>query len=129
MTEMARQSDRAFGLMFAVVFAVVATVGFFVFDAVWRWAVAAAATFLAVALAAPWLLLPLNRLWAAFAMRLGHASNFVLLGAFYFVVVLPAGLIMRLFTDPMARRIDSAAASYWTAVGRKADAETYRDQF
>ena len=126
---MPRQTDRAFGLMFAAVFAVVATLGFFVFDATWRWAIGVSAGFLAIALAAPWLLLPLNRLWAAFAQRLGHLSNFVLLGAFYYVFILPAGVIMRLFADPMARRIDPTAASYWTTVGRKADAETYRDQF
>ncbi len=124
-----RQSDRAFGVTFAAVFTVIAAVGFFVFDALLSWALAAALGFLATALLAPGLLLPLNRLWMKFAGRLGHVNNFVLLGAFFYIFVLPAGLIMRLFTDPMRRKADPAAATYWSPVERKADADTYRDLF
>lgn len=124
-----RQTDRAFGLMFAIVFTIIAAVGFFVFAVILAWAVVTAALFLVIALVLPSVLLPLNRLWAAFAARLGRVNNFVLLGIFFYVFVLPAGLVMRLFTDPMQRKIDPAAESYWSPVGRKADAGTYRDLF
>ena len=123
------QSEKAFGVMFAAVFTVIAAVGFFVFDVLLSWALAAALGFLATALLAPGLLLPLNRLWMKFAGRLGHVNNFVLLGAFFYIFVLPAGLIMRLFNDPMRRKADPAAATYWSPVERKADADTYRDLF
>lgn len=115
--------------MFTIVFAVIAATGFFVFGVVLVWAIATATFFLVVALLLPWILLPLNRLWAAFAEWLGHINNFVLLGAFFYLFVLPVGLVTRLFRDPMKRKIDPNAASYWSPVGRKADAESYRDMF
>ena len=124
-----RQTEKAFGVMFTAVFVIIAAVGFFVFDVLLSWALAAALGFLAIALLAPGLLLPLNRLWMKFAGRLGLTNNFILLGIFFYLFVLPTGLIMRLFGDPMHRGIDPSADSYWSPVGRKADAETYRDLF
>ncbi|OAN49228.1 hypothetical protein A6A04_03695 [Paramagnetospirillum marisnigri] len=125
-----RQTNRAFGLTFAAVFAVIAAVGWLVFDARLIWALEVSAVFAVVALAAPLVLLPLNRLWAVLAGGLGHVNNHLILGLFFYGFVTPAGLLMRLIgKDPMTRGIDPAAASYLTPVGRKAGAETYRDLF
>jgi len=125
-----RQTDRQFGLMFAVVFCIIAGVAWFVFDAWLAWALGAAAAFAALALTAPGVLMPLNRLWMAFAHRLGGFSNFIVLGLFFYVFVMPFGLMMRAFGwDPMTRRPDTRVASYWTPVGRQANAETFPDMF
>ena len=125
-----RQSDRAFGLTFAAVFAIIGLVGWLVFEARLIWAPVAASVFLLVALAAPGILLPLNRLWARIAHRVGLFSNALLLGLFFFLFVLPLGLIIRLFgKDPMVRTIDAEAETYWTPVGRQCDRETLTDMF
>jgi hypothetical protein len=124
-----QQSDRAFGLTFSAVFFLVAAVAYLGFGLVLQWALAVSVAFLTTALAAPWILLPLNRLWGLVAARLGLANNYLLLGIFFYLVVLPAGLLMRLFVDPMKRGISRTAQSYWTPVGRKADRDTYRDLF
>lgn len=124
-----QQSDRAFGLMFAVVFALIASIAFVFFDATLVWAVYAAVACLVVALLFPRALLPLNRLWGLFAVRFGHINNYVLLAIFFYLVVLPAGVVMRAFVDPMRRKVDPATSSYWSQVGRKADPDTYRDMF
>ncbi len=125
-----RQSDRAFGLTFAAVFAIIGLVGWLVFEARLIWAPVAASVFLLVALAAPGILLPLNRLWAHIAHRVGLFSNALLLGSFFFLFVLPLGLIIRLFgKDPMVRTIDAEAETYWTPVGRQCDRETLTDMF
>jgi hypothetical protein len=124
------QSDRAFGLMFAGVFAAIAAVGWLVFDVVLVWAAALAAAFLATALLVPGVLLPLNRLWNLFAHRLGRLSNAVLLGLFFFLFVLPMGLLLRLLgRDPMKRSLRSEEITYWTSVTRHASEETFRDLF
>ena len=76
------------------------------------------------------MLLPLNRLWAVFAHRLGHVNNYLLLGLFFYVFIVPAGLILRLLgRDPMCRGFDAKAPTYWTPVTRRTDAETLRDMF
>ncbi|MFD5076476.1 hypothetical protein [Streptomyces sp. NPDC058371] len=41
--------------------------------------------------------------------RVGRA----LLALLYFVLVAPVGGVLRLFRDPLARRPDPAAATYW----------------
>lgn len=127
---MVRQTNRAFGLMFAGVFTAITAVGWLVFDARLLWCLGVAAAFAALALSAPQLLLPLNRLWMHFAARLGHVNNRVLLGLFFYVLVTPMGMAMRAFgNDPMTRARNSGTASYFTPVGRQADTETYRDLF
>jgi hypothetical protein len=124
------QSDRAFGLMFAGVCAAIAAVGWLVFDVVLVWVAALAAAFLATALLVPGVLLPLNRLWGVIAHRLGQLSNAVLLGLFFFLFVLPMGLLLRLLgRDPMQRRLRSEEGTYWTPVVRQASKETFQDLF
>ena len=48
------------------------------------------------------------------AWPIGFVVSHLVLGAVYYLVVTPMGLVMRLFGyDPMARKFDSGAASYW----------------
>lgn len=125
-----RQSNRSFGLMFAVVFATIAAIGWLVFGARLYWAAALAAVFAALTLTAPGLLLPLNRLWGLFARRLGQANNYILLGLFFYAFIFPTGLVMRsLGGDPMRRKIDPKAKSYWRPVERHTTAESFKDMF
>src|SRR5688572_25186119 len=96
------QSDRAFGLTFAAVFSMIAGIGWLIFDTVLYWALALSVVFLIMALTAPGVLLPLNRLWAAIGSRLGQLNNYVVLGLFLYLFVFPMGLMVRFFgRDPM----------------------------
>lgn len=125
-----RQSDRAFGLTFAGVFCVVFAVGWFGFDARLDWALVLAGLFALAAMAAPWLLLPLNRLWGRLGRGLGHVNNHALLGLFFYLMVLPMGLIIRAAgRDTMGRKFPGSAGSYWKPVERHQDGETLKDMF
>jgi hypothetical protein len=116
--------------MFAIVFSLVAAVVWLVNGSLQLWAAAAALAFLAVALVRPMLLMPLNRLWEQLGHRLGLVSNSVLLGTFFYAIMTPFGVVMRLVsTDPMHRRRDPGAASYFTSVRRQASRETFSDMF
>jgi hypothetical protein len=78
------------------------------------WALAVAAIFLILTLAAPKVLTPLNRLWLAFGMLLGRVISPSMLFIVYLIAVVPTGLLMRLFgKDPLHRRFDPKATSYW----------------
>jgi len=130
MQSVIRQSDRAFGLTFAALFAVISAVAWFFFDAQIYWTMAVSGGFLAIALIMPWILLPLNRLWNDFAGRFSSWNNAILLATFFFLVITPMGVVMRLFgRDPMHRKITSGDASYLTPVGRKSDTTTLADMF
>ena len=127
---MKQLTARTFGLVLAGIFAVIAGVGWFFFDRISYWAIGAAVVFGLAGLTVPWILLPINRLWHALARPLGEVMNFLVLGIFFFVLLLPIGFAMRLFGwDPMRRAQRAEAASYWTDVPRHTSAETLHDMF
>ncbi|MEW5852362.1 MAG: SxtJ family membrane protein [Myxococcota bacterium] len=77
----------------------------------WPWMVAA--VFWVPALVA----LPLMRLiyqaWMKVGLVLGAINSRIILGVFFFLVVMPTGLIMRVLgKDPMARKLDKSASTY-----------------
>ncbi len=111
-------------------FAAIAAVGWLLFDSAPYWAPVISALFLLVALTVPGLLLPLNRLWSLLARCLAIVTNFVLLGAFFYLVILPFGLVSRLFgRDSMRRKPETNTDSYWMPVERQASRHTYPDMF
>jgi hypothetical protein len=125
-----RQSNRGFGLTFAVLFVVIFGLIWWIADHYAWWALVVAAAFLLVALAAPALLMPLNRLWMLFIVRFSALSNGLLLGIIFYGPMLGTALALRAFkSDPMTRRREPAAATYWAPVKRGATRETLRDLF
>ena len=109
-------SDRAFGLVFTAVFALVGLWPLVSSHAPRVWALVVAAAFLGVAIARPALLAPLNRLWMRLGLLLNRiVSPLVLLVVFYLVVT-PMGLVMRLLgKDPLRLKARAPGASYWIA--------------
>lgn len=68
----------------------------------------------AVGSAIPAALKPLYRVWMALAIVLGHVMTRVLLTGVFLLVVTPVGLALRLLgKDPLERRPDPDATSYW----------------
>ena len=125
-----RPSDRAFGITLAILFAITFIVFYYIFDVSLIWAPWVSILFFLIALLAPGVLLPLNRLWLKLANRLSQINNIVLLGVFFFVAILPTGLTLRLFGyDPMGKKRKKTNSSYWTQIDRHTDTETLKDLF
>jgi Saxitoxin biosynthesis operon protein SxtJ len=123
-------SDRAFGFVFGLIFVGLFGIRWLFAGVVWRWALIAASFFLLLALMKPEFLMPLNRVWGHIAHRLGIITNHIVLGVVFFGAIWPIAMVMRLVGyDPMARKGSREMTSYFAAVGRRADAETYVDQF
>ena len=107
-------SDRAFGLVFAAVFAVIALWPLLHDGGPRWWALAAAGAFAGLALAAPKVLAPANRLWHRFGLLLGRLVNPLVMGLLFYLVVTPTGLILRGFGKDFLRLArEPDAASYW----------------
>jgi hypothetical protein len=78
------------------------------------------------ALASPRTVTPVYHGWMRFGLGLGTVVSTVLLSLLYFIVITPVGALMRLTgTDPLERRLDAAAASYWTTHARPAGHDDY----
>lgn len=64
------------------------------------------------------------------AWPIGFVVSHVILAAVYYLVLTPIGLVMRLVGyDPLQRRLDRGAASYWVERDGAPDARRYFRQF
>lgn len=115
-------SDRGFGLVFAIVFALIG-----LWPAVrigWRpsfdvnllrlWSIVIAALFLVFAFASPSALRPLNRLWFRFGILLSRVATPIVMALVFTLTVIPTALIMRLRRgNLLGLKFDRQAKSYW----------------
>ncbi len=116
-------SERSFGLVFAAVFMVIATLPLVRGGPVRWWAIAIATAFALAAVAVPFVLRPLNRFWFKLGIALHHVINPIIMGAIFFFAVTPMGLVMRaLGKDPLRLKRDRRSATYWIARERPAPA-------
>lgn len=129
--ETAVSSERSFGVVFTVVFAIIGLWPVIDGAAPRLWSLAVAAGFLAVTLVAPKLLKPLNLWWFKLGMLLGRIMTPVMMFLVFVVAVLPTALLIRVFgKDPMRRRTDAAASSYWVPRDPTIDREnSMKNQF
>lgn len=125
-------TNRSFGLLFTIVFCVIGSWRYLHEDA-WSYYLwfGLASLFLVLGLANADILTPLNRLWMRFGELLGRIVSPIVLGAIYFVIIAPIGMLMRLFgRDPMKRTLDPDTDSYWeTREQPKLPADSFNKQF
>jgi len=77
----------------------------------WPWVVGGGV--LLVALAIPLALRPVYRFLMWVAVPLGRFNSLVLLSLVYFIMVVPMGLLMKLFgKDPIPKKFDQSAPTY-----------------
>lgn len=124
-------SERAFGVVFAAVFALIGLWPLIAGAPVRLWSLGIAAAFIAVALAKPGVLRPVNRLWFGFGLLLNRVVNPVVMALLFYLTVTPIGLLMRaLGKDPLRLKIARDADTYW--IKREPPGprpETMRQQF
>jgi hypothetical protein len=107
-------SNRSFGRLFTIVCALLAGWAWWHASSAYIWLAAASVLFALVTWARPEWLAPINRAWMGLAYLLNKIVSPIVLGVLYYGLVTPMGVAMRLSgKDPMRRRFDSAARSYW----------------
>lgn len=120
-----------FGVLFAAFFALVGGLVFWQASeraAYVIWAVAAAVVVLYYAL--PPMRRPLYLGWMYAALPIGWTVSHLLLAAVYYLLFTPIGLVLRLTGhDPLHRRIDRDATTYWIEHPTVTDPARYFRQF
>jgi hypothetical protein len=76
------------------------------------WPLIVAGVLATMALVFPASLGPVYKVWMRFAEALGWVNTRIILGVIFFVIFFPFGMIMRMFNDPMRRKLDASADSY-----------------
>ena len=104
--------DKSTGLVFAVVSLIAA---YLLRHSPSGLALAGSASlgFLGVSFLKPTLLRPLNILWFRFSLLLNRIISPLIMAILFFLVILPFGLIMRIWRDPMLNAPDRDRQSYW----------------
>jgi hypothetical protein len=96
----------------------------------WIWIVAGVA--LALCRLIPPLFRGIYRVWIQFSVVLGYFISRIILTLVFFLVITPTGLIMKLVgKDPMERKLDPLAPTYWQAKEQEPNPsiERYERQF
>ena len=109
-----RKNVRNFGLLFGALCFILS--GFLLVkgNAGWVWGAGGGLFFLITGLFAFPVLKPVYASWMLFAFVLGWINTRLLLGAFFYLVLTPIGLLLRLMgKDLLDEALDRNAGSYW----------------
>ncbi len=107
-------SNRSFGLVFFVVFLIVALWPLKSGEDIRIWSLALSIIFFSLGILNSKLLTPLNKLWFKFGILLGSIVSPIVMGIVYFLVVTPIGLFMRfLGKDLLKKDKVKNVPTYW----------------
>ena len=123
-------SDRAFGLVMAAAFVVLAVLNGWHQGRLWPSMLGGGALFLLAAYFRPSALRPLNMLWMKLGFLLHKIVNPLVMGLLFYGSIFPTGLMMRMRGRDLLRlERDPGADSYWIARAPGPAPESMRDQF
>ena len=113
MDDFKTSSNRSFGIVFFIVFLLVALYPLSYNGEIRVWSVIISFIFLVLGLLNSKILTPLNKLWFKFGIFLGKIISPIIMGIIFFLVVTPTGLIMRLLGKDVLNLKYNNNQSYW----------------
>ena len=106
-------SNRSFGIVFFVVFLIIATYPLINGDELRLWSLIISIVFLFLGLVNSKILNPLNKLWFKFGIFLGKVISPLIMGIIFFLVVTPIGILMRLLNKDLLNLKFNNSSTYW----------------
>ena len=121
-------SNRSFGFLFFVVFFVISLWPLISQGDLRLWAFILSLVFLVLGVLNSKLLTPFNKLWFKFGILLGSIVSPIVMGAVFFIIVTPVGLIMRFLGKDLLRiNKNRTISTYW--INRDKQKNTMKKQF
>ena len=106
-------SNRSFGIVFFVVFLLIALYPLINEEELRIWSLIISIVFLILGLLNSKILAPLNKIWFKFGIFLGKMVSPLIMGIIFFLVVTPTGLIMRILGKDILNLKNKKNKSYW----------------
>ena len=106
-------SNRSFGILFSIVFAIIAFWPTINGNPLRLWSIPISVIFLVLGLLNSKLLNPLNIVWVKFGELLGRIIAPLIMALIYFLIVTPIGLFMRLIGKDLLNLKFSKSNTYW----------------
>ena len=113
MDEIKISSNRSFGIVFFIVFLLIALYPLLKSNDLRIWSLVISFVFLVLGLINSKILTPLNRLWFKFGLLLGRFISPLVMGIIFFVVVTPIGITMRLLKKDLLNLKYNKKETYW----------------
>ena len=106
-------SNRSFGIVFFIVFLVIATYPLINNGELRLWSLIISLIFLFLGSVNSKILNPLNNLWFRFGIFLGNVISPLIMGIIFFLVVTPTGLLIRLLNKDLLNLKFKNTSTYW----------------
>ena len=106
-------SNRSFGIVFFIVFLLIALYPLINGGNIRIWSAVISLIFLILGLLNSKILAPLNKLWFKFGIFLGNIISPIVMGVIYFIVVTPIALILKVFNKDVLNLKKTKNSSYW----------------
>ncbi|WP_440924741.1 SxtJ family membrane protein [Candidatus Pelagibacter sp.] len=106
-------SNRSFGIVFFIVFLLIALYPLINTGEFRLWSLIISFIFLILGILNSKILTPLNKLWFKFGIFLGKIVSPIIMGIIFFFVVTPIGVLMRFFGKDVLNLKYNNNKSYW----------------
>tara|TARA_B100000579_G_scaffold73826_1_gene56741 strand:+ start:343 stop:732 length:390 start_codon:yes stop_codon:yes gene_type:complete len=106
-------SNRNFGIVFFVVFLIIAVWPLLKSDPIRIWSLLIAIIFLFLGIINSKILTPLNKIWFKFGIFLGNFISPIVMAIIFFFVVTPIGILMKVLKKDLINLKKNNDKSYW----------------
>jgi len=113
MSDVKISSNRSFGIVFFVVFLLIALYPVINHEEIRVWSLIVSLIFLVLGLLNSKILNPLNQIWFKFGILLGRIISPFIMAIIFFFVVTPIGLIMRTLGKDILNLRYNTKKTYW----------------
>ena len=113
MDEIKLGSNRSFGIVFFIVFVLIATYPLLNQGEIRIWSLIISFLFLFLGLLNSKILTPLNKVWFKFGILLGKIVSPLVMGIIFFLVVTPIGILMRILNKDILNLKYNNKSTYW----------------
>ena len=106
-------SNRNFGIVFFIVFLLIAIYPFFKNENIRIWSLIVSIIFLVLSILKSKLLTPFNKIWFKFGLLLGRMISPIIMSMIFFVVVTPTAILMKLLRKDLLNLKFNNNKTYW----------------
>ena len=106
-------SNRSFGILFSIVFLIIAIWPLLSVSEIRYWSLAISVIFLILGLIKSKILTPLNKIWFKIGVLLGNIISPVVMSIVFFLVVTPTSMIMKILGKNLLNLKKNNNKSYW----------------
>jgi hypothetical protein len=120
-------SNRSFGIVFFIVFLLIAFYPLINQGDIRIWSVLISLLFLILGIINSKILTPLNKVWFKFGIFLGKLISPIIMGIIFFLVVTPIAFLMRMLNKDLLNLKFNKKSSYW--IEKTDPKSTMKNQF